>query len=83
LHIFLINQPSEAVNPVSMGKTRPKQFSLLKTSPANCQLGDRAMCIQLHGDASFTGQGVIMESLGLSTFFRFFITRMVLSLSVV
>ena len=23
------------------------------------------MCVQLHGDASFTGQGVVMESLGL------------------
>jgi len=56
-----------------MGKTRAKQFSLLKTSPTNCQLGDRAMCVQLHGDASFAGQGVIMEGLGLSTFFRFFI----------
>ena len=26
------------------------------------------MCVQLHGDASFTGQGVVMESLGLSGF---------------
>ena len=26
------------------------------------------MCVQLHGDASFTGQGVVMESLGLSAF---------------
>lgn len=24
------------------------------------------MCVQMHGDASFTGQGVVMESLGLS-----------------
>jgi probable 2-oxoglutarate dehydrogenase E1 component DHKTD1 len=29
-------------------------------------LGDKVMCVQLHGDASFTGQGVIMETLGLS-----------------
>jgi len=24
------------------------------------------MCVQLHGDAAFAGQGVIMEGLGLS-----------------
>lgn len=24
------------------------------------------MCVQLHGDASFTGQGIVMEGLGLS-----------------
>lgn len=29
------------------------------------------MCVQLHGDGSFTGQGVVMESLGLSkSFFK-------------
>lgn len=27
------------------------------------------MCVQLHGDASFTGQGVIMETLGLSMYY--------------
>lgn len=59
---------TEAVNPVALGKTRAKQFSLLKTSPRECQLGDKVMCVQLHGDASFTGQGVVMESLGLSEF---------------
>lgn len=32
----------------------------------NCRLGDKVMCVQLHGDASFTGQGVVMEGLGLS-----------------
>ncbi|KAG2008244.1 dehydrogenase E1 and transketolase domain-containing protein 1 [Coprinopsis cinerea AmutBmut pab1-1] len=56
----------EAVNPVAIGKTRAKQYSLLKTSPADCKLGDRVMCVQLHGDASFIGQGVIMETLGMS-----------------
>ena len=58
--------PTEAVNPVTLGKTRAKQYSLLKTSPNDCKLGDRVMCVQLHGDASFAGQGIIMESLGLS-----------------
>ena len=39
----------------------------LKT-PKDCELGDRVMCVQLHGDASFTGQGVVMESFGLSEY---------------
>ena len=49
-----------------MGKTRAKQYSLLKSSPTECKLGDKVMCVQLHGDASFAGQGIVMESLGLS-----------------
>ncbi|KAF8957827.1 Transketolase, pyrimidine binding domain-containing protein [Flammula alnicola] len=53
-------------NPSHLGKTRAKQYALLKTSPEDCKLGDRVMCVQIHGDASFTGQGVVMESLGLS-----------------
>jgi len=35
-------------------------------------LGDKVMCVQLHGDASFTGQGVVMETLGLSASFKTF-----------
>lgn len=63
---------SEAVNPIALGKTRAKQYSLLKTlmregaAAEDCMLGDRVMCVQLHGDASFTGQGIVMEGLGLS-----------------
>lgn len=60
-----------------MGKARAKQYALLKrlasaASPdaAGCSLGDKVMCVQLHGDASFTGQGVVMETLGLSTYLR-------------
>ncbi|KAF8914757.1 dehydrogenase E1 and transketolase domain-containing protein 1 [Mucidula mucida] len=66
--VSLLPNPShlEAVAGVALGKTRAKQYSLLKTSPDDCMLGDRVMCVQLHGDASFTGQGVVMESLGLS-----------------
>ena len=41
-------------------------MSLLKSSPEECQLGDRVLCVQLHGDAAFAGQGVVAESLGLS-----------------
>jgi probable 2-oxoglutarate dehydrogenase E1 component DHKTD1 len=66
--VSLLPNPShlEAVSPVALGKTRAKQYSLLNSSPEGCMLGDRAMCVQLHGDASFTGQGVVMETLGLS-----------------
>ncbi|KAJ7695948.1 dehydrogenase E1 and transketolase domain-containing protein 1 [Mycena rosella] len=68
IQVSLLPNPShlEAVNPVALGKTRAKQYSLLKTSPEDCDLGDKVMCIQLHGDASFAGQGVVMEGLGLS-----------------
>ncbi|KII87937.1 hypothetical protein PLICRDRAFT_92812 [Plicaturopsis crispa FD-325 SS-3] len=82
--VSLLPNPShlEAVNPVALGKTRAKQYALLKsisTSPSSpqdegcelgdaeeCELGDKVMAVQLHGDASFTGQGVVMEGLGLS-----------------
>ena len=57
---------AEAVDPVALGNTRAKQFSLIKDASPDCKLGDKVMCVQLHGDASFTGQGVVMESLGLS-----------------
>ncbi|TFK38288.1 Transketolase, pyrimidine binding domain-containing protein [Crucibulum laeve] len=57
---------AEAANPVALGKTRAKQYALLRSHPEDCNLGDKVMCVQLHGDASFTGQGVVMESLGLS-----------------
>lgn len=68
IKVSLLPNPShlEAINPVALGKTRAKQYALLKNSPEDCKLGDRVMCVQLHGDASFTGQGVVMESLGLS-----------------
>ena len=51
-----------------MGKARAKQMDLYdsQTEGSECSLGDRVLCVQLHGDAAFTGQGVVMESLGLS-----------------
>jgi probable 2-oxoglutarate dehydrogenase E1 component DHKTD1 len=51
-----------------MGQARAKQYSLIKESGNDCMLGDKVMCVQLHGDAAFTGQGVIMEGLGLSMY---------------
>jgi probable 2-oxoglutarate dehydrogenase E1 component DHKTD1 len=73
--VSLLPNPShlEAVSPVALGKTRAKQYSLLNSSPEGCMLGDKVMCAQLHGDASFTGQGVVMETLGLSALLEVFI----------
>ncbi|WWC60118.1 oxoglutarate dehydrogenase (succinyl-transferring), E1 component [Kwoniella dejecticola CBS 10117] len=68
IKVKVLQNPShlEAVNPVALGVTRAKQMELLKSSPKECQLGDKALCVQLHGDAAFAGQGVVAESLGLS-----------------
>ncbi|KAG1828499.1 thiamine diphosphate-binding protein [Suillus variegatus] len=73
IKVSLLPNPShlEAVSPVALGKARAKQYGLLKTLSSgkdnqDCMLGDKVMCVQLHGDASFTGQGVVMETLGLS-----------------
>ena len=56
----------QAANPVALGLTRSKQMAQLKGSSPDCQLGDKVLCVQLHGDAAFAGQGVVPESLGLS-----------------
>ena len=38
---------------------------------ASCLTYFQVMCVQLHGDSSVTGQGVVMETLELSMFFLF------------
>ncbi|KAJ2964596.1 hypothetical protein NQZ79_g439 [Umbelopsis isabellina] len=68
VNVSLLHNPShlEAVNPVVMGKARAKQMNLMDGEDQACALGDRVLGVQLHGDAAFTGQGVVMETLGLS-----------------
>ncbi|KAI7906070.1 oxoglutarate dehydrogenase, E1 component [Cokeromyces recurvatus] len=71
VHVTLLPNPShlEAINPVAMGKARAKQTDLLASSSldtSSCNLGDRVMCVQIHGDTAFSGQGIVMESLSLS-----------------
>ncbi|CAF4881893.1 unnamed protein product, partial [Rotaria socialis] len=62
VHVSLIPNPShlEANNPVAVGKTRACQLSLKDGHYANAENasrhGDKALCIQVHGDASFAGQ---------------------------
>lgn len=67
--VTMLPNPShlEAVNPVAMGKARAKQTALMDIGDTSaCSLGDKVMTVQLHGDSAFVGQGVVMETLGLS-----------------
>ncbi|KAJ3294817.1 hypothetical protein HK104_003284, partial [Borealophlyctis nickersoniae] len=69
IHVSMLHNPShlEAANPVALGKARARQMYLYEAgTERECYLGDRVMCIQMHGDAAFTGQGVVTETLGLS-----------------
>ncbi len=63
VHLSLTANPShlEAVNPVVMGKVRAKQDAL------NDIKREKVMGILIHGDAAFSGQGVVAESLCLSS----------------
>uniref|UniRef100_A0A669DKJ7 2-oxoadipate dehydrogenase complex component E1 n=1 Tax=Oreochromis niloticus TaxID=8128 RepID=A0A669DKJ7_ORENI len=71
LHVTMLPNPShlEAINPVAQGKTRARQ-QLRKEgdySPEDdAQPGDQVICLQIHGDGSFTGQGIVPETLTLS-----------------
>eukprot|EP01114_Cavostelium_apophysatum_P002869 TRINITY_DN1256_c0_g1_i1.p1 TRINITY_DN1256_c0_g1~~TRINITY_DN1256_c0_g1_i1.p1 ORF type:complete len:1024 (+),score=305.35 TRINITY_DN1256_c0_g1_i1:177-3248(+) len=63
IHLTLLANPShlEAVNPVVEGKARATQYFLKDWKH------EKVMSMQLHGDAAFAGQGVVYETLGLSS----------------
>lgn len=62
LYIALAFNPShlEIVNPVVEGSVRARQHRL------GDKVGDLVIPVLLHGDAAFSGQGVVMETLNLS-----------------
>jgi 2-oxoglutarate dehydrogenase E1 component len=62
VHVALAFNPShlEVVNPVVEGSVRARQ------ERAATAKGDKVLAVQIHGDAAFAGQGVIMETLQLS-----------------
>ncbi|MDE2118698.1 MAG: 2-oxoglutarate dehydrogenase E1 component, partial [Betaproteobacteria bacterium] len=62
MHVALAFNPShlEIVNPVVEGSVRARQHS------RGDRDGSRVLPVQLHGDAAFSGQGVVMETLSLS-----------------
>jgi 2-oxoglutarate dehydrogenase E1 component len=62
VHVALAFNPShlEVVNPVVEGSVRARQ-----ERRGDAQ-GDKVLAVQIHGDAAFSGQGVVMETLQLS-----------------
>src|SRR6266446_5624172 len=62
VHLSLAANPShlEAIDPIIEGMVRAKQQHLHDAEYA------RVVPVLLHGDAAFTGQGVVAETLGLS-----------------
>lgn len=62
VHLSLCFNPShlEFVNPVAMGRVRAKQDRRDDTARNN------VMCLLIHGDAAFAGEGIIQESLNLN-----------------
>eukprot|EP00029_Vermamoeba_vermiformis_P007267 TRINITY_DN309_c0_g1_i1.p1 TRINITY_DN309_c0_g1~~TRINITY_DN309_c0_g1_i1.p1 ORF type:complete len:1036 (+),score=285.46 TRINITY_DN309_c0_g1_i1:380-3109(+) len=62
VHLSLLANPShlEAVDPVVEGKTRAKQYYGGDVERS------KSMAVQLHGDASFAGQGVVWETLNFA-----------------
>uniref|UniRef100_A0A2K6FNJ4 2-oxoadipate dehydrogenase complex component E1 n=1 Tax=Propithecus coquereli TaxID=379532 RepID=A0A2K6FNJ4_PROCO len=71
LHVTMLPNPShlEAVNPVAVGKTRGRQQSRQDgdySPDSSARPGDKVICLQVHGDASFCGQGIVPETFTLS-----------------
>ena len=62
VHVSLFNNPShlEIVDPVVLGSVRARQDRI------NDEDRSKVVPVLLHGDASFSGQGVVMESLQMS-----------------
>jgi 2-oxoglutarate dehydrogenase E1 component len=62
MHISLAFNPShlEIVNPVVVGSVRARQHR--RGDPTGAQV----LPVMIHGDASFSGQGVVMETLNLA-----------------
>lgn len=71
LHVSILPNPShlEAVNPVSMGKTRAMMQAINDgdySENKSSKWSDKVLNIQIHGDAAYVGQGINQESLCLS-----------------
>ncbi|XP_072291457.1 2-oxoadipate dehydrogenase complex component E1 [Eucyclogobius newberryi] len=71
IHVTMLPNPShlEAINPVAQGKARARQQLKQEgdySPDESAQPGDHVVCLQVHGDGSFPGQGIVPETLTLS-----------------
>jgi len=70
VHCTMLPNPShlEAVNPVAAGKTRARYMSAGSADYGTDGevIGGVSVCVQVHGDAAFIGQGVNQETLQMS-----------------
>ncbi|XP_034952353.1 probable 2-oxoglutarate dehydrogenase E1 component DHKTD1 homolog, mitochondrial [Chelonus insularis] len=71
VHVTMIPNPShlEAVNPISMGKTRAVMQTIQEGGYSKDQKSywsDKVINLQIHGDAAYAGQGVNQECSALS-----------------
>ena len=62
MHVSLCFNPShlEYVNPVAMGRTRARQDRHGDDVRRQC------LCLLIHGDAAFAGEGIVQETLNMS-----------------
>src|SRR5579863_7817794 len=62
VHIHLVSNPShlEAVDPVTIGRTRAKHDRLGEAGPK------KYLPLLVHGDAAFAGQGIVAETLNFA-----------------
>lgn len=62
LHATLVFNPShlEVVTPVAVGSTRARQ------DRRQDHARDQVMCVAMHGDAAFSGQGIAMEIMNMA-----------------
>ncbi|CAG2104913.1 unnamed protein product, partial [Medioppia subpectinata] len=68
VHIILLPNPShlEAISPVVSGKARGKAMTKNVGPYSEANKISPILGIQVHGDAAFTGQGIIMETLAMA-----------------
>ncbi|KAJ2521864.1 hypothetical protein H4217_001113 [Coemansia sp. RSA 1939] len=53
--------------PVGIGKSRIKDINIAQEKPSRKHvIGDHVLPLSVHGDSSFSGQGIVTESLGMA-----------------